>query len=463
MTPQEVEQQVQRIFDSILLSVTSAEPGGKPVFAPATTVLSLMKPGIAINPADFRLPWTPGNLNGSKDAAVNLANLADVAPKMSSVYTDSGNTVSQIYKQMLDGVAIPAQPANPAIEAQLAAADAVLFRNVDMIDDETGESVTRRIESQLYRDYLDNQNAYNAARMGYVGAYLEAQKTTTGKNTWPLLASTLQIPVRQAYDRWRAAGADKVEQAIAILNTSSQNALQKAFDNAKKTMEGYGVILEESGAGMAPTTYRVSYLPSNWFSTSSTGWTKYDSVNSSVSSSQSSDFKSGGGSASFSLGLFSIGGGGGHTVQSQQVSSETNSLRISFSYTMVTIRRPWLTFNLFNTRGWSLGNLYAKGKISNGTRSNQGASAMPLLPTAFIAVKDVVISANWSKTDMELIKKHSTGGGGFAIGPFSIGGTYTHSSSKQTYQSSIAGTKISVPGVQLIGTISQVVPLSPPA
>jgi hypothetical protein len=215
-----------------------------------------MKPGIAINPADFRLPWTPGNLNGSKDAAVNLANLADVAPKMSSVYTDSGNTVSQIYKQMLDGVAIPAQPANPAIEAQLAAADAVLFRNVDMIDDETGESVTRRIESQLYRDYLDNQNAYNAARMGYVGAYLEAQKTTTGKNTWPLLASTLQIPVRQAYDRWRAAGADKVEQAIAILNTSSQNALQKAFDNAKKTMEGYGVILEESGAGMAPTTYR---------------------------------------------------------------------------------------------------------------------------------------------------------------------------------------------------------------
>jgi hypothetical protein len=74
-----------------------------------------------------------------------------------------------------------------------------------------------------------------------------------------------------------------------------------------------------------------------------------------------------------------------------------------------------------------------------------------------------VISANWSKTDMELIKKHSSGGGGFAIGPFSIGGSYQHSSSKQTYQASIAGNKISVPGVQLIGTISQVVPLSPPA
>lgn len=463
MTIEEVQKLIQGIFDNIFSAVTSAEPGGKPVMSSSTTVLSLMKPGIAINSKDFRNPWTPGNTAGSQDAAVNTAQLVDVAPKMSTIYTDSGNTISQIYKQILDGISIPVQPPNLAIEKQLSDADAVLFRLVDTVDPDTGEVAQKKIETQLYRDYLDNQSAYNMARVGYIGAYIESQKTATGKNTWPLLATTLQIPVRQAYDRWRAAGADKVEQAFAIMNTSSQNALQKAWDGAKKTFEGYGVILEESGTGLSTPIQRVSLLPSNWHSTSSTGWTTFDSATASVATSNTSDYKSGGGSVGFSLGLFSIGGSAGHTVTQKHVSSETSNLRISFSYTLVTIRRPWLTFNLLGTKGWSLGNLYSKGQLSNGSKTNQTNSAWPLLPTSFVVVKDVVISASWSKEDLDLIQKHTTGGGGFSIGPFSIGGTYTSSSSKETYQASFTGGKITVPGVQIIGTISQVVPYGPPA
>lgn len=462
MTIEEVQKLIQGIFDQIFSSVTSAEPGGKPLMAASNTVLSLMKPGLAINPADFRNPWTPGNSAGNQDAAVNTAQLVDVALRLSSVYTDSGKTISQIYKQILDGVSIPAQSPNPAIEKQLTDADAVLFRLVDTVDPDTGETTQKKVESQLYRDYLDNQATYNAARFGYVGAWQEAQKTTTGKNTWPLMATTLQIPVRQAYDRWRAAGADKVEQAIAIMNTSSQNALQKAWDNAKKAFEGYGVILGDTVSGLTEPIQRVSLLPSNWYSTSASGWTTYDSATSSVSTSQSSDYKSGGGSAAFSLGLFSIGGSGGHTVTQQHASSETRDLRISFQYTLVTIRRPWLTFNLMATKGWNVGNLFGKGKISNGTKSGQNESVWPLLPTSFVVVKDVVISASWSKADLDLIKKHTSGGGGFSIGPFSIGGSYAHSSSKETYQASITGGKITVPGVQIIGFISQVLPYCPP-
>lgn len=462
MTIDEVQKLIQGIFDNIFNSVTSAEPGGKPVMTAATTVLSLMKPGMAINSADFRNPWTPGNVNGSQDAAINTARLVDVAPKMSAIYTDSGNTISQVYKQILDGVCIPAQAPNPAIEKQLADADAVLYRTVDMIDPDTGESVPKRIETQLYRDYLDNQAAYNAARIGYIGAYLEAQKTASGKNTWPLIATTLQLPVRQAYDRWRSGGADRVEQAMAIINTSSQNALQKAFDQAKKTFEGYGVALDDSGTGMSTPIQRSSLLPSNWHSTSSTGWTSYDSAASTVATSNTSDYKSYGGSAGFNLGLFSIGGSAGHTSQSQHASAETTNLRISFSYTLVTIRRPWMTSNLLGTKGWNLGNLFSRGKVSAGGKANQGSSVMPLLPTSFVVVKDVVISASWSKSDMDLIKSKTSGGGGFAIGPFSIGGTYASSRSKQTYSAAFTGGTIRVPGVQIIGVISQIVPLCPP-
>jgi hypothetical protein len=182
-----------------------------------------------------------------------------------------------------------------------------------------------------------------------------------------------------------------------------------------------------------------------------------------VAASSSSDYTSYGGSAGFSLGLFSIGGSAGHSSSSQHASSETKNLRISFSYSLVTIRRPWLTFNLLGTTGWNLGNLYPKGAVSNGAKTGQINSAMPLLPTSFVVVKDVFISASWSKVDWDLITSKTSGGGGFGIGPFSIGGSYAHSESKATFTSSLAAGNIRVPGVQIIGFINQVVPYNPPA
>jgi len=464
MTNEELQKLVNGIFDNIFNSVTQAEPGGKPILQASTTVLSLMKPGLAINSVDFRNPWTPGNNAGNQDAAINTARLVDVVPKMSTIYTDSGNLVSQVYKQLLDGVSIPAQQPNPAIEKQLQDANDVLYRLIDVTDPDTGAVTKKTAETSLYRDYLDNQSYYNNTRVVYIGAYLEAQKTVTGKNTWPLIGGTLQLPVKAAYDKWRSGFADKVEQALAIINTSSQNALQKAFDQAKKLYEGYGVALDDSGSGLSAPIQRCSLLPSDWHSIdSSSKWSTYDSLTSTSSSSQSSDYKSYGGSAGFSLGLFSIGGSAGHSSSNQQATAETQSLRISFSYTLVTIRRPWLTFNLMGTKGWNLGNLYKKGTISNGTKINQENSSMALLPTSFVVVKKVIISAKWSKTDWELITSKTNGGGGFGIGPFSIGGSYAHSKSNQKFQSGLANGVITVPGVQIIGFISQVVPFNPPA
>jgi hypothetical protein len=84
MTIEELQKLIQGIFDNVFNAVTQAEPGGKPVAQASTTMLSLMKPGLAINSSDFRNPWTPGNVNGSQDAAINTARLVDVAPKMSA-------------------------------------------------------------------------------------------------------------------------------------------------------------------------------------------------------------------------------------------------------------------------------------------------------------------------------------------------------------------------------------------
>lgn len=464
MTNEEMNNMVQSIYDRIFDSVTKAEPGGKPLLQSATTLLSLCKPGMAINPKDYKNPWTPGNINGSQLSALNTAMLVDVAPKLNSLYTDSGNTVSQTYGQIMSSVNVKAQPPNPAIDQQLKDANSVLYRTINVTDPDTGEVTVKTIESQLYRDYQDNQSAYMAARAAYIAAYLDAQKSQSGKSTWPLLAPTLQLPVKSAYDKWRSNFADKIEQALAIMNTTSANALSKAFDQAKKLFEGYGAILDESGSGMGPLTYRSYLLPSDWYSpTSSSKWTVVDISSGSVSTSSKSDFTSYGGSAGFNMGLWSVGGSAGHSSQNQHMNNETSGLRISFEYTVVNIRRPWITFNLLGIPGWDLSNLYAKGKISNGTKDGQDNSLMPALPTSFVVVRNIIISAKWAKSDWDLAKSQTSGGGSIGWGPFKIGGSYSSSNSKETFTSSFADGKITVPGVQIIGWISQLVPYCPPA
>jgi len=464
MTQQELDSLLQGIFDGIFDSITKAEPGGKPLQSAATTVLSLMKPGRMIRASDYANPWTPGNLNGSKPAAVETAALADIAPKLSTLYTDSGNAISKIYGDIMNGVQIPVQPANPQIEQQLQTAYNYLWRTVNVTDPDTGDVTQDKLESLVYRDYIDNYSAYMMQRSAYMAAYMAAQSTQTTKATWPMLAPTLQIPVKMAYDKWRGSYADQVEQALAIQNTSSQNALSKAFANAKAVFEGYGAMLEDAGSGLSQVIHRSALLPSDWYKVSpASKGVIVDTKSGSFYRNSSSEFTSGGGSAGFSMGIFSIGGSAGHSVEHRQMSTETKNLRISYEYSLVTIRRPWLAFQLLSTKGWNLQNLYSRGQISNGSKGGQNKSLMPLLPTGFIVARKIIISADWQQAEWDFVKKQTQAGGGFSIGPFSIGGSYGNSSTSETYTSGFANGQITVPGVQIIGWISQVVPYCPPS
>ncbi|RYY18931.1 MAG: hypothetical protein EOO36_06995, partial [Cytophagaceae bacterium] len=267
MTQEEATRLIGGIYDSIFDTITKAAPGGKPLMAPATTVLSLAKPSIAITPKDFRNPWTPGNPTAAGiQPALNTAALVDDAIKLSGLYTQSGVGISEVYGQVMDSVHIKTQAPNPANDKQLDDAFNVLNRKVEQTDPETGEKTTKTVESTLLTDYNTNMIAYNMAQAVYTAAYLEAQKTQTGRATWPMLAPNYQVPVKIAYDKWRSNFADKVEQAQSIMQTSSQNALSKAFKYAKDVFESYGVTLENVDKAMSRKIYRSTLLPSDWYS-----------------------------------------------------------------------------------------------------------------------------------------------------------------------------------------------------
>lgn len=466
MTQEQADKLVQSIYDGIFDSVTKAEPGGKPLSPASSTLLSLAKPAISINYGDYHNPWTPGNSGGSIPAAINTVDLVDNALKLNGLYTKSLNSISKVYGQILTGVNIPFQgPENPyviAAQKQIDAAYGFLWRTIEETDSETGAVTTRDVRSVLYQAYVDNELAYRNAQAAYNMAYQEAQKTATGRSTWPFIAPSLQTPVKQAYDQWRSQKADLVEQNLAIMNTSTANALQKVFDKAIKLFEGYGAIdLEGPGTG---TIHRVRLTPSDWYSVrSASTWITKDISTNNYSTSSTSEYTKYGGSAGFSLGIFSIGGSGGHSTEHRHISTETNNLRFTFSHKLVQIQYPWMMRELFATKGWNLGNLYSRGQVSRGTKTNQDASVMPVIPTSFVVAKDVKISANWSKSDWDFIKKQTSAGGGLGIGPFRIGGSYAHSESKFTSSFNDATGQITVPGLHIIGWISQVVPYCPPA
>ena len=462
MTAQEMDALVQGVFDNIFKSITKAEPGGKPIASSSTTMLTLMKPGMAINPEDYRNPWSPGNNGGSQNAAINNARLVDAIPQANTLYTDSGKTISQVYGDILQAVAIPKQPANPANEAQQNAAYAVLWRSVDVTDPDTGDVKPLTMETQLYRDYLDNQTAYQNARLAYLQSYLVAQETPQGRNTWPLVSPTMQIPVKQAWDRWRSGKADLIEQNLAIMTTCNQNGLQKAWKKAQDLFDGYAAGLDETGGGSV-NVHRVNLIPSNWFSSNDkSGWASLKIAAGTSSTDQSSDYKKWGGSAGFSLGIFSIGASAGGSKESRHFSSQTEKLSFEFSYKLVGIRRPWMSYHLLGTKTWNLGNFSPiKGGISNGTK-NQNGTMWPLMPVSFVVAKDIKIKANWAKADWDMMKSTLSAGGSVGIGPFSIGGGYSQSHSEEHWASAFANGEILVPGVQIIGWLNSIVPYCAP-
>jgi len=79
------------------------------------------------------------------------------------------------------------------------------------------------------------------------------------------------------------------------------------------------------------------------------------------------------------------------------VENKTEGFSISFKYCLVNIVRSWLNLALLSSRNWYMGGTeagyYSQGMIDN----NPGLFTM--IPNAFIAIRDLKITANWSAND----------------------------------------------------------------
>ncbi|AFY36077.1 hypothetical protein [Calothrix sp. PCC 7507] len=455
MNNEQQQKFVQSIYDGIFSGLTEAPPGEKPIYDRKKVFMTFEKGGRRLNSADYKDPWSPGNSSGSKTATINFARLANEAPVLQPMHTVSGVRISDVYRTILNAQITP-KPVDP--KAQKEYDEALKVLTTETKDEETGE--LDRVKSKLVRDYEANLTAYSLTLAKYYQAYFEAMSTPAGRASWPLVGSAARTPVEIAYNAWRSGEATKVEDAQATIEFSSRNQVGKAFAVAKQMFDTYDREAKELEVGNVDLRSRA--MPSDWASsTAARDWPTRSFSSSSVVVKQDSDFSRVGGGASFSFGIFSIGGSGSTSSSRESRSVEASNLSVSFKYSLVTFDRPWLTQLLLDLPGWNLGQI-PPGKFSNGTRNNNVGS-LPLIPQAFIVTRDLTVKANWSKNDIEIIKKATSGSASVGIGPFSIGGGGGSSSSSSTTKFNAATGEILVPSLQIIGWINTIVPFCPPS
>jgi len=102
------------------------------------------------------------------------------------------------------------------LQQQIADARQVLY-DVDPVN---GRIIGK---SKLYEMYEKNAADYAKAKSAYAAAYAKASSSPMALQTWPLTATTYQQAVDSAWNSWTSAGKDKVERALAVLQSQPKH------------------------------------------------------------------------------------------------------------------------------------------------------------------------------------------------------------------------------------------------
>lgn len=491
-------------------------------------VYSQLRVGQMISPRDFAKPWSPIGGSGAatppaggqpapggsdaarraQQAAFNACQLVDAMMVVTNdgtleTYSGGGRHLTFAYKSILDAMEAPPPPPRPADEQKRIDDSRAMLWGPD------------RRPTPAYKTYLDNQIAYGKAIAEFTVAQNRALADPAQADSWPMLAEPFQMAVDQAWDQWKSQGADEIEAALAIVESLGVPLEQGAIADARQLFDAWSVNL----AGVATKTPYSYLLPSEWalIDVDDIGWTRltigqsdyhshFEQHGYSVSSGnwrgESSSTSGEGGVGLFGFG-FNAGASSSESSSSSSYSAsasdgttfhnDSSGLSIDLEYGLVEIQRPWLLTDLFHLRNWYLRGSH-KGVISDGSIEGQAGKESPLLPmipTHFLVVRNVRISAehwnsdgstlsSWYSNSSSSGSSHSSGvSGGVSVpvfGPFSISASASHSESgfegqfsdesgssySNDYGAHWDGQTLEIKGAQIVAWLSEVLPSCPP-
>jgi hypothetical protein len=540
-----VGQALMNMLDLLAGRVLGQQPvdsTGKPT---GQVLYMQMQTGVGIDPTEYANPWSPAGgdtmasitgkyvvaapppaagasaggttappppalnqqLQASIEAAFRTSLLVDTLFEVtgSGVLTTypTSRSLSFAYGSIVKGM--QPQPAPPPSAAVQAAVHAALLKLY--LYDAKGNMTGQTPE---YQAYLSNQMTWAQAKSTYATDQAYALADPILGSVWPETSSVDQTAVDQAYDNWMAQGAADIEQALATVSSVGLDVQAEMVTQARQLFDAWdlgiaGVPSEVNYSMISPATWYDSTDENIGFEKLTATSSAYEASSSTRSNSFSSNWYNGqsesiGGSANASFLGISVGGGASHTSASDAqaaggaqstvttMQDNTTNVKITFEWGLCLIQRPWLVSDLFHVDGWYLVNA-KKNSISDGTIQGQISNTnqlMPMIPTAFLVVRNVVIEAeNWGSAAESLSQassqeqssnQSSSNSQSVSAGFLFAGGSVTHSSSQESGQGSAgaqsgvqhsfsgssAGGTLSILGSQILGWVGEIVPACPP-
>lgn len=315
-----------------------------------------------------------------------------------------------------------------------------------------------------YQAYMQYEDAWKDKVKAWHRAYANAFSDPMKLQNWPIDGTSYQDDADEAMDRWVGLGfKQEIENAIAILAAQGTDPAIALISRAKKRY--INSLNEFQSIGEIPYTIM---LPNSWYDKDNDdGWFTYGSNDFHTESHYQESSTSYGGGGGFSLGFWSASADFNHSDQQSSLGIETNDLDISFQYCAVDIKRPWMVQDLLNLQNWFLMGDYKKGCISNGQMAQELPSSsipqtfLPSIVTSLILIKDLRIK--WD-TSQQFYDQHSSDDSAHVsvgYGPFAVNGNYSHHDAQRNFSMQMDGEYLYVEGIQLIGYVSMINPLSP--
>ena len=528
--------------------------GGEPLRDVCTMVLPVGEP---IDPRDFSFAWDPAGADASGDvqddgkfgtAAVAAAtqpaatgqpaagqpatagqppapvpdkklqhsltsarNTSTKFDKMMRVTDDgtyrpftSAGTISSGYEAIItkaQGIPAPPLPAN--IQKQIDDAMHILY-----VFDDAGN---QKGKTKEFKNYQILKQAYADAETAFANAQAAAMTNSALGQAWPVTSKSFRVAVDNAYDDWRSADAEKIENALEAVKSIGGSIGNHFLAQARSLYDAWSLGLAGSVAVGVPYT---QIMPGSWYDPNDTenGFTGITASNSQFQSfrdshsaqassswykGHSSSTSGGGGGMIFGV---TFGASGSHSAsdqhsgsdssgsQSSSFSSSMSNVTIKLQYGLCDIYRPWLLRELFAIDGW-----YIPGQkdkvVSDGTIAGQKGDddkhLLPMIPTQFLVVRNVTITADgWGEAGKQMSEycKHaeredqtSSSSMSGAVGFLCLGGTISRNtadwSGDEAQSASAAGScfftgdanhgTLTINGCQIVGYVGEILPESP--
>ena len=534
---------LRQIIDKIIGGPSHGK-GGEPL----RDVCFMVRPlGDPIDPRDFSFAWDPAGASSSGDVqddgkfgtAAAVAAAPPVAPgqpapapvpdkklqhalasarntavkfdQMMRVTDDgayrpftSAGTLSSSYEAIITKAqGIPAPPIPADIQKQIDDAMHVLY-----VFDDAGK---QKGKTKEFKNYQILKQAYADAETAFANAEAAAMTNAALGQTWPVTSKSFRAAVDNAYDDWRSADAEKIENALETVKSIGGSIGNHFLAQARSLYDAWSLGLAGSVAVGVPYT---QIMPGSWYDPNDTenGFTgitasntQYQSFSQSHSAQGASSWYKGhssstGGSAGGMVFGVTFGASGSHSDSNQQsgsassgsqgsgFSNSMSNVTIKLEYGLCDIYRPWLLRELFVIDGWYLPGEKDK-VVSDGTiggqKGDDDSHLLPMITTQFLVVRNVTITADgWGTAGDQMSQyckqaesqdQSSSSSMSGGVGFLCFGGTVSHSNADWSGSDSESGSAagscfftgdanhgtLTINGCQIVGWIGEILPVSP--